>query len=179
MRKPILNSLLKWKQFFLYPAFPKQDACLVCNKCSDIPRFQNDWAIGNFKCNTNKNTVLESLWPPVHWIANKWLCLFLPALLWCLVRRTNEWPVYMPACGGFISFSCGNGALCLICTDPSSHVMPDLYHSGCLPCVVVWNLLPQVIIWRTFTWKSMVQLTAVSLGFSSGTDRNLKRKLSF
>ena len=46
---------------------------------------------------------------------------------------------------------------CLICTDPSSHTMPDLYRLGCGPHIAVWNVVPQVIIWGTFTWKSMVQ----------------------
>lgn len=46
---------------------------------------------------------------------------------------------------------------CLICTDPSSHTMPDLYRLGRGPHAVVWNLVPQVIIWGTRTWKLMVQ----------------------
>lgn len=46
---------------------------------------------------------------------------------------------------------------CLICADPSSHTMPDLYRLGRGPHVAVWNTVPQVIIWGKFTWKSMVQ----------------------
>lgn len=46
---------------------------------------------------------------------------------------------------------------CLICTDPSSHTMPDPYRLGRGPHAVVWDLLPQVIIWGACTWKLMVQ----------------------
>lgn len=54
----------------------------------------------------------------------------------------------------------------LICTDPSSHTMPDLYHLGRGPQAVVGNLLPQVIIWGTCTWKLMVQTYSCQPGLS-------------
>lgn len=66
-----------------------------------------------FQCSINENAALKSLSPAGHQMANKHSCISSPALfflLWLyLSRGTKEKLLHMPARGGFISFSCGNG----------------------------------------------------------------------